>query len=242
MFKKVNLIIIAFFSVLTVLFPIGFTLYLPLLFFYVLKDNRNIYYLFVPSLLALILFAREFAVYFLFLTVIVYVLQMLLHRISKGFYVYGAILLLNVVACVVLDRAGLMEVTLLVSPLHLVILNIISLSFYVYLEHSLIEALKATKMMRSLYDNSFLEILIALVTILGATFIEYQGINAGLLTAVYFAMYFGTSFRGQNAMLYGVIAMLTLLFGFEINEALFAFVCAFYFMPFVYPLISLNIF
>ena len=98
MFKKVNLIIIAFFSVLTVLFPIGFTLYLPLLFFYVLKDNRNIYYLFVPSLLALILFAREFAVYFLFLTVIVYVLQMLLHRISKGFYVYGPILLLNVVA------------------------------------------------------------------------------------------------------------------------------------------------
>jgi hydroxymethylpyrimidine pyrophosphatase-like HAD family hydrolase len=53
MFKKVNLIIIAFFSVLTVLFPIGFTLYLPLLFFYVLKDNRNIYYLFVPSLLKL---------------------------------------------------------------------------------------------------------------------------------------------------------------------------------------------
>jgi hypothetical protein len=243
LFKKINLIVIAFFSVLTVLFPIGFTLYLPLLIFYVLKDNRNIFYMLIPSFLALLLFAKEFVIYFLVLTAIVYILQMLLHRISKGFYVYGAILLLNVISSVILDRAGLINAGMLPSPWHLIILNIISLSFYVYLEHSLVEALKAKKMMRSLYDNSFLEILIALVTILGATWVEYQGVNAGLVTAVYFGMYFGTSFRGQNAMLYGVIAMLTLLFGFEIREGLFLpFVCAFYFMPFVYPIISLNIF
>ena len=125
LFKKINLIVIAFFSVLTVLFPIGFTLYLPLLIFYVLKDNRNIFYMLIPSFLALLLFAKEFVIYFLVLTAIVYILQMLLHRISKGFYVYGAILLLNVISSVILDRAGLINAGMLPSPWHLIILNII---------------------------------------------------------------------------------------------------------------------
>jgi len=44
MLKKINMIIITFFLVLTVKGDFLFALYLPVLLFYLFKDKKNIYY------------------------------------------------------------------------------------------------------------------------------------------------------------------------------------------------------
>ena len=44
MFKKVNIIIISIFSVLTIKYNVGYSLFIPIVIFYSLKDIRNSIY------------------------------------------------------------------------------------------------------------------------------------------------------------------------------------------------------
>lgn len=242
MFKKINLIIVSFFSILTILFNIGFALYIPLIIFFLLRDNRNIYYFFLPSLIAVFLFAKPFLIIYLVLLAVLFIFQLIVEKITKGLYIYALVVLLNIITQVVLSKMDLM-ISFKDNIWHIVILNIISLLMYLYFEQNLIESLVAKQTIRPFYDNSYLEIIIAITAILGASHLIFKDINIAFIVAIYFAIYFASSFKDIYAMIYALIIMALLVFGFNIKMGLFVpFVCAFYFLPFGYPLIVINIF
>ena len=58
--KYFNTIVFAFFSVLTVSSNVGFTLYLPVLYFMTHKNNRNLILTMPISLISMFIFNREF--------------------------------------------------------------------------------------------------------------------------------------------------------------------------------------
>lgn len=242
MFKKINLIIISIFTILTLLFGIGFALYIPLIVFFMLRDNRNIYYVSIPSLLAVFLLARPFLTIFIALIIVLFIFQLIVEKISKGLYIYALVILLNITTQVILSKLGLM-IGFSENLWYIISLNIISLLLYLYFEQNLIESLVAKEAIRPFFDNSYLEIIIAIIAIMGASHIVVKEINIAFILAIYLAMYFASSFKDIYAMIYALIIMAILVFGFNIKMGLFIpFITAIYFLPFSYPLIVVNVF
>ena len=60
MIKKINMIIITFFLVLTLNGDFLFTLFIPVLLFYLFKDKKNILYIYPTTILSVALFARVY--------------------------------------------------------------------------------------------------------------------------------------------------------------------------------------
>ena len=54
MLKKINMIIISFFLILTIKGNLSFSLYLPVLLFYVLKNRKNIIYIYPVSFISIL--------------------------------------------------------------------------------------------------------------------------------------------------------------------------------------------
>lgn len=65
------MIIVAFFLILTIHGGYLFSLYLPVMLFYLFKDKRNMYYIYPVSLLSILLFSKEFIIGYLVLIVLV---------------------------------------------------------------------------------------------------------------------------------------------------------------------------
>ena len=55
MYKKINIFIVGFFSILTIYTNIGFLLYIPLLFYYLIRNYKNIYFFFISGTISLLI-------------------------------------------------------------------------------------------------------------------------------------------------------------------------------------------
>lgn len=233
MLKKINLIIVAFFSILTVLLDVGFMLYIPVLFYYLLKDYKNIYYIIPASFLGLLLFTgTSYLISFGILAILVLFTIWIMNKFTKGYYMYIIVGLLNISTYIIM-YSGLPD------PAKFIGLLIISLMLYIYFEKNLFEALKIDSV---LYNQTVSEIMIILVTILGGLKANL-GINFGFALAVYFAMYASCTWKNIYALIYALLVVIIEVLFFNIQEALFVpFIVSFYFLPFVYPIIIVNIF
>lgn len=233
MYKKINLVIVAFFSVLTVLLDIGFLLYLPIVFYYLLKDYKNIYYIIPSSLLSLCLFTgTSCLISFGILVILLLFVLWIMNKFTKGYYMYIILGLLNLTTYIVLYQG-------FPDPAKFIVLFVISLMTYIYFEKNLFEALKLNSV---LYNQTISEIIIIIITILGGLKVTV-GINLGFLIAIFFAMYAACSWKNIYSLAYALIILIIGVLFFNIQEMLFIpFIVSFYFLPFVYPIMIVNIF
>ncbi len=234
MFKKINLVIVAFFSVLTVMLDIGFVLYIPLLLFYLLRDVKNIYYMIIPGILALYLFTGlTYMIPFLIMLIVVLFILWIMSKLAKGYYIYGFVLLLNILMQYLVFKG-------ISNWWRFLLLTAISLLLYLYFERNLIESLKSKS---TFFNSAYLENIIFLIAVIGGASAYVYNINLGFLVSVFYAMYMAKSNRNIYAMLYGIMCMLILIFYFEVSEAIFIpLIVALYLLPSVYPLLALNVF
>lgn len=233
MHKKINLIIVGFFSVLTVLLDVGFMLYLPIVFYYLLKDYKNIYYLVPSGLIGLLLFTgTSYLISFGILVILLLFVLWIMNKLTKGYYMYIILGLLNLITYIIIYQ-GFPDFA------KYLILLAVSLLLYIYFEKNLFEALKLNSV---LYNQTISEILIILITILGGLKITV-GINLGFLLAVFFAMYAASSWKNIYSLIYALIVLIIGVLFFDIQEMLFIpFIVSFYFLPFVYPILIVNVF
>lgn len=245
MLKKFNIILIFFAGVLSVKLGIGFTLFLPLLIFYLLKDFKNIYYTYIPSLLSCFLLAREYLISLLIVlctTLIFYYLYVYivnkakrdskLNTISIGIYM----ILINVLVAFIFHKA--------INNISLILItNVISVILYLYLEKYLYQIIKENceTMETMLSSVAYLEIMISIVAIIGASTITLYKINLGFVYSIFYAMYFGRRFKNVYSLIYGTASLIILFLGFNISEALFIpFISALYLISNMLLLLLLN--
>lgn len=247
MLKKINIIIVMFFLPLSLKLNFGFLLILPVLLFYLIKDNKNIIYISIPSLLSTLIFNKnEFINYLIVLIITLLVYYLINHFMSRkdkilSFYdilILGHILLVNTIEKFIFK----------VGPLNIigfVIGIIVSGLIYIYLQQYL------SKLTSEMYENNnhistsicYLDILISIVTLISASSTSVFNVNLGFIVGVYFAMYTGRSYKNIYSIFYSLCAMLILLIGFDIKESLFIpFIGALYFISNIYLMIMLNIF
>lgn len=234
MYKKINMLIIAFFLILSLNFDIGFSLYIPILLYYLIRDIKNIYYFLPTSTISLVIFTQfNYIIYYLILMVVILLILWIMNKISKGIYIYGFVILLNVFSWVLLYH-GFNNI------IRFLIMLLISVALYFYLEKNLIASLKYNS---SLINSAYTEILIAFITFVSASKIYVFNLNLGFIVGVYFSMYFSASYKNIYASLYGIMTMCIGVFYFGIKEMLFLpFIASIYYLPFVYPLVIANIF
>lgn len=243
MSKKINIFIVGFFSVLTVFTKIGFLLYIPLLFYYLIRNVKNIYILAPASILGIlfvsiltnkiVLYSTKYLIPYLFLMVIVLFVLWIMEKINKSLYIYFFILLLNILSYFMLFKS-------IESILVFILLNFISILLYAFLERNLIESFSKNNYF---YNYAYLEIIIAIISIIGASEFYIYNLNLGLLLSIYFVMYFANSYKNLYSILYCLINVFILIYFYKIPDALILIVIVpFYFLNSVYPLMFINIF
>ena len=234
MLKKVNMVIAVMASVLTVLLDVGFLFYIPVIFFYLLKDYRNIYYIIPSSLISLFLFTRtSYLIPFGILAILLLMILWIMRKLTKGYYMYIIVGLLELITYIIIYKG-------FKDPAVFVLLFIFSMMLYMYFEKNLFESFKLNSV---LYNHTISELLIIIVSILGAARINIGNINLGFVLAVYFAMYASISWKNIYSLIYALISVLMLTLMFKVEEGLFIpFIVSFYFLSFVYPVIIVNVF
>ena len=234
MYKKINMCIIAFFIVLSIKFNVGFSLYIPILLYYLIRDIKNIYYFTTLGLISLVVFTKfTYLIPFSILMVVILFILWIMNKLNKGVYIYGFVVLLDIMTWFITYKS-------INNVWQFVISIFISILLYLYLERNYIESIKK----KSIFFNSvYVEILIAFLSFASSANIVIKDFNIGFVVAIYFAMYFSTSYKNIYAMLYGVMSMIAGIFYFSIKETIFIpFVCAIYYLPFIYPLMIINVF
>ncbi len=217
MLKKINMLIITFFLVLTVKGDFLFTLYLPVLLFYLFKDKKNMIYIYPVSLISLILFARDYIILYLILIILsslfLYLFKMGINKnikffcktkISISIYLF----LVNTVMLFVYPKINQ-------SILLLIILEIISILIYLFLDfylYKLLNDFNDIKIRFFINDNKnyntyiYLEITLAILASIGASFVNIAEVNLFIVVASYFAMYLSRKFKNIYSLLFGIIA------------------------------------
>lgn len=234
MLKKINMIIVSAMVALTILLDVGFLFYIPVVFFYLLKDYRNIYYIIPSSLISLLIFTgTSYLVTYGILVILILLTLWIMRKFTKGYYMYIVIGLLDLISYLIAYK-GFSE------PAFFILMMIVSLMLYIYFEKNLFESIKINSI---LYNNTISELLLIILAIIGAAQTSIFKINLGFVLAVYFAMYAATSWKNIYALVYSLISVFILIFFFNIEEGLFIpFIVSFYFLSFVYPVIIVNIF
>lgn len=234
MYKKFNMLIIGFLLVLSIKFDIGFSIYIPILLYYLIRDIKNIYFFLSAGMAGLLVFTKlDFIVYYLVLMIVVLLILWIMNKLSKGIYIYGFVILLNTFSWLIIYH-GISDV------FRFSIMMVISLILYFYLEKNLLASLKYNS---SLINSAYTEILIAFLTFVSASTITVFDLNLGFVVGIYFSMYFSVSYKNIYASLYGIMTMSMGVFYCGIKEMLFLpFVSSIYYLPFVYPLVITNVF
>ncbi|GEM_PF-423826 len=232
MLKKINMVIITFFLILTVKGDFLFTLYLPVLLFYIFKDKKNILYIYPASIISIAIFARE---YLLITLIILLVATLFLYLFKLGVkkdLKFFSKTKLSISLFIVIVNT----VTIFLYPKtnqavwFLILLEILSVAIYFFLDFYLFKLLndfKDIKIRFFVNDNKtyhsyiFLEIMLALLASIGASFVEIFSVNLFVVVGSYFAMYLSRKFKNIYSLLFGVIASIFGFFYKNLNESLF---------------------
>lgn len=221
MLKKLNIVLVFLVLPLSLNLKMGYFLIMPILLFYLLKDFKNIYYTYIPSLITTVVFLRSYFI----MTLSIYIITLLFYYLTTlvidrkypsitTYAILSFLLVTNIISNVILKQANIYS---------LVITSFITFLLYLYLERFLYKILleKTSNINNMISSLSYLEIMISLIAIISASTIHLLNINLGFVYAVYFAMLFGRSYKNIYTMLYGITSMFFLYLGYGIQEALF---------------------
>lgn len=244
MYKKINVFLIGCFSILTIYTKIGYMLYIPLLFYYLIRNIKNIYIFTISGITSLILsflnnieniqkLLISILVPFLLLMIIMYLVIWILNKISKSYFVYLFIVIINIFMQFIYFK-GIDEL------LPFLIYLGISCLLYLFLEKNLIDSISPNN---NFYNNAYVSIIISVIAIVGAAQFKLFNINLGIIVGIYFSMYFGMNYKNIYSTLYALISTFILMFIYkELDALLILVISSFYISKFSYPIILTTLF
>lgn len=244
MYKKINVFLIGCFSILTIYTKIGYMLYIPLLFYYLIRNVKNIYIFTISGITSLILsflnnieniqkLLISILVPFLLLMIIMYLVIWILNKISKSYFVYLFIVIINIFMQFIYFK-GIDEL------LPFFIYLGISCLLYLFLEKNLIDSISPNN---NFYNNAYVSIIISVIAIVGAAQFKLFNINLGIIVGIYFSMYFGMNYKNIYSTLYALISTFILMFIYkELDALLILVISSFYISKFSYPIILTTLF
>ncbi len=231
--KYLNIIIISFFSVLTLaLKNVGYVFFIPIAFFFSYLNSKNLFLIIASSLLAVLWFDPN---QLPGLLIVLSLLAVYIFIYREKQYV------VNLIFILVLNFGSLFFLLKENNDIIITILfSFIGVAIYSYFTYNLEGAINRYNRSRNFTYN---EVIMAIISVIGATTIKISEINLSLFVAIYFSMYFSKNQYPLHSVFFSLISMFFLRFIFHLEESLLIpFVSAFYIFPSIYAPISLICF
>ncbi len=221
--KYFNTIVFAFFSVLTVNSNVGFTLYLPILYFMTHKNNRNLILTMPISLIACLIFNKEFI---LGLSIIygLLVIYIILLKKKNNIWLETIYIAVNNIILYLIIHDEFSKNSIIIYLLF----SFISSLIFVFFKYN-IECVKNNKSV--IYSYANIELVSSVIAVIGALKLSLP-INIGLLLGVFYLMYFSSSNNTYHSLFMSIILSFFFMFYYKIT---FAFI-----LPFISALYMLS--
>lgn len=241
MLKKLNIILISIALSFSLRLNIGFSIILPLVMFYMLKDAKNIYYIYIPMLIVTAIFMREYFIIILItlllLTLCYFLITMV---ISKKMNKITSLCIITLL----ISMNVFLSIYLKINNIYnLIVSNLLCGLLYLYLERYLYKLILEDSTLNDKSALAYLEMMIAIVTTISVSSVTIFKVNLGFIYATFFAMYFGKSYKNIYTLLYGLSVMLVLYLAFDVKESLFIlFISSIYLVSNILVLVLFNAF
>lgn len=231
MLKKLNIIIVSFFLVLSLKADFMFSLILPVFIFYIFHDHKNMYYVYLSSTISILLFVREYFIIHLVVVVISIIFMYLFSLfVNKDFGIVKRPNILISVYLVIVNSFLFfvfpkIEISIVLKILYIVISVLIYLFLDIYLykllnDYKNVKERFLTSFMKTKDGYIYLEFLIAFLAIFSSSYLNISGINVSIIVGSYFAMYFSRRIGDINSLLFGLLVVVYEYAFLKIDEAL----------------------
>lgn len=221
--KYFNTIIFAFFAVLISSKEIGYSLFIPILYFMAYKNYRNLILIVPISFISCFIFNKNcifgLGICYLFLLLYILLIKKKENLILDGMYIS----LNNIVAFLVMS-----DVYTKKSIVIYLIATIISAIIYIFFKYN-ITCVKKNK--SNIYSYANIEVICAIISVLGSLKIEYS-LNIGLLLAAFYVMYFSSNGNSYHSLFISVLLTFFFIFYLDLKLA----IC----LPFISALYLIN--
>lgn len=252
MLKKINIIIVSFFLILTLKGNFMFSLYLPVAFFYLLKNKNNIYYVFISSSVSIIFFLRNMIIpYLLVVLALIIVMTLYDHCIKKEIKLFSNtkllisffITIINIITFYLYPKVSIIWWMKLMFSL-------ISVCIYIFLDYYLALFLNKNYKLKQkfLFNNkdtssayTILELLLFILASIGSSFLTIRNINLFPIVGSYFAMYLSRKYKNIYSILFGLLLILLGYYGKGIDASLVIIaISGIYLVNSIYTLVIIN--
>ncbi len=251
MLKKINMIIVCFFLTLTIKEGFLFSLYLPVVLFYLFKDFKNLIYIYPTSFVSILLFKKEdIIVYLIFM--IVMTLYLFLHQMlsKKYFFLLRKNSIITALFIFIINSIGFFIYPK--ETIHIVLkllYTFLSIALYFFFDRYLSKFLKDIKenilepSQKALHFYSYLDVVLAILATLGASYLTIGSIHMGIIIGCYFAMYISRKFKNIDSLVYASITFFLVYIFFDNQDAILIMVIAgAYTIRSIYTIGLLNLF
>lgn len=245
MFKKINLALVCFFSILAINYKLGYALTLPIFIFYLLKDNKNIYYILPTSLLSIILFSKNNILSFLVLALLLIIFIIMVYILANKPIQNISNNILRIIICTYLIITNILMFTIFFKQkiILIIIKTLISLIIYIFLEYNLINLIKSQTKDQNNDTIIYLELIVYLISSIGSSSIIINNINIGIFVSMFFTMLLSKKYKNIYSFIYSIIITLAYIyFKQEYISLLIPIIGSFYLLPKLYAFFILNCF
>ena len=247
MLKRLNTMLISFVLTLGIITPVGYFLYLPIYFIYLLKDNKNYCYFTIPSILSAGFFLKEY----LIIHLVIIGFTLILIRVIKHLVIKNKINnnLLNIIVIIFLLIVNMVNISVIKTDSNNKILNIclmvIMVLSYLYLNRSVIKTLTTSKKVKERLQcldfdicNSYIwyEMLIVIFSIVTLVNLKVDNIfYFSLVYCSYFTIYFSRKYQNIICLFFGLVAtFINYLFLKDISVIIIMFGSSIYMVKSIY--------
>lgn len=230
--KYLNIILISFFSVLTYQYKISFSFYIPIVFFLTNYNQKNIFLILPISAISFYFTNSEHIIYLLVLYIFIAIYFIFLKSRKSNVLDCLYIFLVNFFI-LLFERKSFTyrEVIVCLS------FSLFSMLIYLYFIYNVLGVLSKQNSFR---NYGFIETIMGIAVVVGATTIKIKNINLGLFIAMFYIMYMSQNGYSLLSIFFSILTMFLLKMVFNIEEAIMLpFVSAFYMFPSVYGSIIL---
>lgn len=230
--KYLNIILVSFFSVLTYQYNIGFSLYIPIVFFLVNHNYKNIYLILPISLISFGVLNYNSLGYLLvlYLFLIIYILLLKKRKSNTIDSLY--IFLVNFFLLLWINKS-------LTYQKIIIFISFSFLSSLIYL-YFIYNVLGVFSKQNSFRNYGYIETIMGLAVVIGATTITIKNINLGLFVSMFYIMYMSQNGYSMLSIFFSILSMFILKMAFLTEEAIILpFISAFYMFPSIYGSIIL---
>lgn len=210
MLKIINMILVFFFIPLTIEYKVGYIFLIPTVLFYLKKDIKNIYYIYIPILLSTIFFSFKNSITVILILASITGFSFLINYFKKREYKFlkyellinaGFIFILNILSYILISK---------INFLLFMFCSFVSSLLYIYYERLLTKLVHDSNNKISIM---YLDFMISLLSVIGALKINIFNINLGIVVSAFFSMYFSRTYKNIFS---SVFSLTSLLIGYGI--------------------------